>query len=326
MRPDGWQQQGIGRGTVDRNNWKSWSKVPLRSKELLPAYSGIYIVTDQNIVTDQTECVLYVGQSKNIKDRWFGHHRHKQLIRRDRKDRRFYIYFNNFPIDRLGEEEKYYINLLNPSLNSTKITKYIPRTPTAESVLAKLLRTINRKTTLFPDVRALVLGYWNTNEADDTCCHVAIAVGMNDISGSIANSAYSKNRYEWVRGVLKKNTNWRYYETYCGLSENECLPATVLTYLYQGWAIHFVWIGWEIIHWARANRENLLKIKFFDVETYCLIDPHILEAVELERYDNVTDGKKQLYAVDFILSVLPSIHPATHLSQESVPTNALGHL
>ena len=94
----------------------------------------------------------------------------------------------------------------------------------------------------------------------------------------------------------------------------------MLTYLYQGWAVHFVWIGWEIIEWARANRENLLKIKLFDVETYCLTDPHILEAVKLERYDEVTDGKKQLYASDFILSVLPLIHPATHLSQKRAPT------
>jgi hypothetical protein len=134
---------------VDKSDWKSWNKVLLRNKYLLPDYSGIYIVTDQ------TDFVLYVGKSKNIKDRWIGHHRHKQLIRKDRKDRRFYIYFNQFPVDKLDEEEKYYINLLCPSLNSTKITKRIPKVPTAESVITKLLRAINRKTSLFPDVRSL---------------------------------------------------------------------------------------------------------------------------------------------------------------------------
>ena len=317
-RQERWQQS-IGTGIVDRNNWKSWSKVPLRSKELLPSYSGIYIVTDQ------TECVLYVGQSKNIKDRWVGHHRHKQLIRRDRKDRRFYIYFNNFPVDRLDEKEKYYINLLNPSLNSTKVTKYVPGTLTVESILTKLLRAINRKTSLFPDLRSLVLGCWYSKKLDGSYCHVAIAAGINDFNGPIRNSAYPKNIGEWARGVLKKNTNWRYYETHCGLSEDEYHPTRILTYLYQGWVIHFVWIGWEIIHWARANRESLLEIKFFDVEIYCLNDPHILKAVELERYNYVIDGKKQLYDSDFILSVLPSIHPATHLNQESAPMNASGH-
>ncbi len=291
---------------MDINNWKSWSKVPLRNKDLLPEYSGIYIVTDQ------TECVLYVGKSKNIKDRWVGHHRHKQLIRRDRKDRRFYIYFKNFSLDRLDEEEKYYINLLNPSLNSTKVTKYIPKTPTPESVLTKLLRAINRKTSLFPDGRSLVLGCWDTNEADDSCCHVAIAIGMNDSSGSVANSAYSKNRYERLIGVIKKNTNWKYYETYCGLSKDEYHFAMILTYLYQGWAIHFVWIGWEIIDFARASKERIAKINLFGVEAYCLEEPHVLETVKLECYNNVTDGKKHLYNSDFILSILPSIQPATY--------------
>lgn len=287
------------------DNWKSWNKVLLRSKELLPEYSGVYIVTDQ------TDFVLYVGKSKNIKDRWIGHHRHKQLIRRDRKDRRFYIYFNHFPIDKLDEKERYYINLLCPSLNSTKITKRIPKVPTAESVLTKLLRAITRKTGLFPDVRSLVLGCWQINEQDDNYCHIAIAAGVNDFSASIANSAYSKNKYEWVRGVLKKNTNWKYYETRCGLPEDEYHPAMILTYLYQGWAIHFVWIGWEIIHWARANQEKLSKTSLFGVETYCLQDPHVLKTVELERYNNIRDGKKQLYGSDFILSVLPLIQPAT---------------
>lgn len=293
---------------MDRDNWKSWNKVLLRNKYLLPDYSGIYIVTDQ------TDFVLYVGKSKNIKDRWIGHHRHKQLIKRDRKDRRFYIYFNQFPVDKLDEEERYYINLLCPSLNSTKITKRIAKVPTAESVLTKLLRAINRKTGLFPDVRSLVLGCWQTNESDDNYYHVAIAAGVNDFSASIANSAYSKNKYEWVRGVLKKNTNWRHYETHCGLPEDEYHSAKILTYLYQDWAIHFVWIGWEILEWAIANQEKLSKISLFGVETYCLEDQRVLETVKLERYDNTTDGKKHLYDSDFILSILPSLQPATYYS------------
>ncbi|WP_413467433.1 GIY-YIG nuclease family protein [Pleurocapsa sp. FMAR1] len=36
------------------------------------------------IVANQTDFVLYVGKSKNIKSRWNGHHRHKQLLRRDK--------------------------------------------------------------------------------------------------------------------------------------------------------------------------------------------------------------------------------------------------
>ncbi len=127
----------------------------LRNKELLPDYSGIYIVADQ------TDFILCIGKSKNIKFRCNGHHRHKQLIGRDTKNRRFYIYFNHFSLDQIDEKERYYIDLLNPSLNSTKITKFIPKTPTSEGVLTKLLRTINKKTSLFPDVRSLILGLEN---------------------------------------------------------------------------------------------------------------------------------------------------------------------
>lgn len=197
-------------------------------------------------------------------------------------------------------------------LNNTKVTKYIPKVPTSESVLIKLLRTINRKTSLFSDIRSLVLGCWYTNEPDDRYCHVAIAVGMNDIIGSVTNSACVKTRNKWIRGTLKKNTNWKYYETYCGLSEDEHHSAMILTYLYQGWAIHFVWIGWKIIDWARADQERLSKVNFFGVETYCLEKPHILETVKVERYNNVIDGKKHLYDSDFIQSILPSIQPATY--------------
>jgi hypothetical protein len=186
---------------MDRDEWKIWNKVLLRNKERLPDYSGIYIVADQ------TDFVLYVGKSKNIKFRWNGHHRHKQLIRRDRKDRRFYIYSNRFSLEELDEKERYYINLLSPSLNSTKITKHIPQTPTVESVLTKLLRAINRKTSLFPNVRSLILGYYHDYELDDSYCHVAIAVGLNDLEGSVVDSACVKRKNKYIRGSLKENSN-----------------------------------------------------------------------------------------------------------------------
>jgi hypothetical protein len=240
---------------MDKDDWRTWKKVFLRNKELLPEYSGIYIVADQ------TDFVLYVGKSKNIKSRWNGHHRHKQLIRRDRKDRRFYIYFNHFSEDQLGEKERYYIELIAPSLNSTKITKYIPKTPTSEGVLTKLLCAINRKTSLFPNVRSLILGYWYNHELNDGYCHIAIAVGLNDLEGSVVNSACVKTKNKYIRGSLKKNSNWRYYETYCGLSENEHHPRAILTYYYQKTVLHFVWIGWETIDWASANQSELSSIK-----------------------------------------------------------------
>lgn len=293
------------------NEWKNWNKVFLRNKERLPEYSGIYIVADQS------DFVLYVGQSKNIKSRWNGHHRHKQLIRRDKKDRRFYIYFNRFSVEELDEKERYYINFLEPSLNSTKITKRIPKISTSEGVLTKLLRAINRKTSLFPNVRSLILGYWYDRELDDSYCHVAIAVGVNDLEGSVVNSACVKTRNKYIRGSLKKNSNWRYYQTYCGLSENEHHPTAILTYYYQETVIHFVWIGWEIINRASANQSELSSISFFGVETYCLNNPSVLKTLKLEYYNRIKDGKKQLSDSDFIDSVLPLIQAATQSNFET---------
>lgn len=295
---------------MNRDEWKTWNKVFLRNKELLPDYSGIYIVADQ------TDLVLYVGKSKNIKSRWNGHHRHQQLIKKDRKDQRFYIYFNRFSNEQLDEKEKYYIEKLDPSLNNTKVTKYIPKTPTSERVLTKLLRAINRKTSLFSNVRSLILGYWYDPKSDDSYCHVAIAVGLNDLEGSVVNSACVKSKNKYLRGSLKKNSNWSYYGTYCGLSENEHHPSAILTYYYQKFALHFVWIGWSIIDWAGANQSELSSISFFGVETYCLNNPYILETLKLEHYNRVKNGKKQLSDSDFIESVLPLIQATTQSNFE----------
>ena len=51
------------------------SKVSLETKELLPEYSGIYYVVDEN------NLVWYIGKAKNIRKRWKGkaHHRIYQL-------------------------------------------------------------------------------------------------------------------------------------------------------------------------------------------------------------------------------------------------------
>ncbi len=163
----------------------------------------------------------------------------------------------------------------------------------------------------------MILGYWNTSELDDYC-HIAIAVGINDLEGPIVNSACVKSKNRWIRGALKKSSNWRYYETYCGLSKNEYHSTATLTYLFQKSAIHFVWIGWEIIDWASANQNKLSKINFFGVETYCLNNPHILEVLKLEHYNDIKNGRKKLCDSDFIESILPLIQTATQSNFEII--------
>ncbi|MEM7760994.1 MAG: hypothetical protein AAF298_23120 [Cyanobacteria bacterium P01_A01_bin.40] len=194
----------------------------------------------------------------------------------------------------------------------------MPKTPESEALLTKLLRAINRKTSLFPNVRSLILGYWYNRELDDDYCHIAIAVGLNDLEGSVVNSACVKTKNKYIRGSLKKNSNWRYYETYCGLSEDQHHPTAILTYYYQKTVLHFVWIGWETIDWANNNQSALSSISFFGVETYCLNNPCILKTLKLERRNRVKDEKKQLSDSDFIESILPLIQAATQSNFETI--------
>jgi hypothetical protein len=100
------------------------------------------------------------------------------------------------------------------------------------------------------------------------------------------------------------------------LPEKEYYSTTILTYYLQKYALHFVWIGWEIIDWASANQSELSKVHFFGIETYCLNNPHILKTLKMERYHNINNEKKQLCDSDFIERVLPSIQAATQFNFE----------
>lgn len=89
--------------------WKDWSNVLFTQRSRLPIESGIYIVADAN------NKVWYVGKAQNIKSRWAGktHHRYPQLIRSNRK-LCHRIYWKLVPLSDLDEQEKYYVNLLQP--------------------------------------------------------------------------------------------------------------------------------------------------------------------------------------------------------------------
>ncbi|MBW4534081.1 MAG: hypothetical protein KME09_09090 [Pleurocapsa minor HA4230-MV1] len=75
-------------------------KVSLETKELLPEYSGIYYVVDENKI------VWYVGKAQNIRKRWQGkaHHRIYQL--KQLKHKYFDIYYENISLSQLDLREK----------------------------------------------------------------------------------------------------------------------------------------------------------------------------------------------------------------------------
>ncbi|BAY26043.1 hypothetical protein NIES2100_58540 [Calothrix sp. NIES-2100] len=86
--------------------WKNWFNVLFTERNRLPTYSGIYAIADTN------NCVWYLGQAINLRNRWTGktHHRYPQLIRSNRK-LSHKIYYKPVPIDSLDQQEKHYIKL-----------------------------------------------------------------------------------------------------------------------------------------------------------------------------------------------------------------------
>ena len=100
-------------------------KVSLETKELLPEYSGIYYVVDEN------KLVWYVGKAKNIRKRWQGksHHRIYQL--KQLRHKNFNIYYEKVNSSQLVLREKQQIEKYSPHLNNSPVkTKKVRPTET----------------------------------------------------------------------------------------------------------------------------------------------------------------------------------------------------
>ncbi len=93
------------------------SKVNLKHKELLPEFSGLYYVVDQN------NLVWYIGKANNISKRWQGksHHRLYQLI--NQKKQQFFIYYQEVDINNLDSAEKKAIAKYSPHLNHSPVKR-----------------------------------------------------------------------------------------------------------------------------------------------------------------------------------------------------------
>jgi predicted GIY-YIG superfamily endonuclease len=82
-------------------------KISIRYKENLPPISAIYVVAQYNMV-------LYVGMTKNLRERWKNHHRHYEIVKQyPYAD----IYFQYTEESKLKETEREFIKKLNPIFN-----------------------------------------------------------------------------------------------------------------------------------------------------------------------------------------------------------------
>lgn len=183
--------------------WSCWFNVLFSERHRLPSISGIYVIADAN------NCVWYVGQATNLKSRWAGrtHHRYPQLIRSNRK-LCHRIYWQEVPMNSLDEFERYYIDLFKPTLNGYKVKKYLPSQPLVLSEIKRLLKVLNKPTTLFPVIRSVVAGEYQ--DLNGTNC-IVIIININD-EQIIINSMQKK-----YTSAVKKA--WNYYKSNCDKNE-----------------------------------------------------------------------------------------------------------
>ncbi|MBD2252467.1 GIY-YIG nuclease family protein [Nostoc parmelioides] len=108
--------------------------IALNSREILPEKPGIYYVIDEKYV------IWYIGQAKNLRNRWVGdsHHRIHQL--KKQKKRQFTVYYELVNESMLDLVEKRRIEQYNPQLNGTKVNS--KKTHPTETLLRKTLMTI----------------------------------------------------------------------------------------------------------------------------------------------------------------------------------------
>lgn len=216
--------------------WKSWPVIPLADRVNLPTQPGIYVVVD----TDNE--VWYVGRSVDIKARWNGkrHHRYQQLNRTNNK-KQYRICWKIFPTDQLNEQEQKYINLFRPHLNYSRVKTYARKSRKPSEELSRLLKVINKKTALFPDVRSVVAGYYTEIGEDEEgnlqefIC-IVIAVSINDHDGPVLNSCN--------KSLSRKGKNlkgfWKIYESDYGSGKAEENPALIPVFIVEDIVYEFV--------------------------------------------------------------------------------------
>ncbi|MCL1490448.1 MAG: GIY-YIG nuclease family protein [Pseudanabaena sp. Salubria-1] len=286
--------------------WKSWSSVSLMQRSNLPNQSGIYVVVDGE------EQVWYVGRAINLNARWNGkgHHRYKQLSRANNK-RLYRIHWQIFPPDQLSEKEQKYIDLLKPHLNYSRVRTYARKAIQPNQEINRLLKTLNKKTMLFPDVRSVVVGYYTDveeNEDEEASLEeyicIVIAVHINDESGLILNS-YNKS-------LSKRGNNlkgyWQANESNCGALDPEIQPALIPVFVIGNIVYEFVCFS-GLIDKLGDYRSSLQNIQIAGQSVLALADLDILPTL-------ITDvGIFSLRSEDYMRYRIPDLQSALQLNE-----------
>jgi GIY-YIG catalytic domain len=256
-----------------------WASISFQERDRLPNCSGIYVVADFN------DFVWYVGQATNLKNRWIGrsHHRYPQLVRSCRK-LGHKIYWKFFPADQLTEQERYYITLFRPELNTCKVKTYLPKQPQVDREIKRILTAINRPSFLFPVIRSIALGEYQ-NENGKRC--LLIATNPNDYT-ILYNS--TKKRYS---SAVKKA--WISIKSHCGKSKEQYNPVCIFAYALNECQIEFITVG-ELIQHLEENstlcEQAINKLDLFGTKISALKNLNILTDLNLpEEYLYINEKK-----------------------------------
>jgi hypothetical protein len=257
--------------------WTLWNSIPFAQRSHLPSHPGIYIVVDVE------EEVWYVGKSINLNARWNGkaHHRYKQLNRTNNK-KIYRIYWQIFSVSQLSEKEQYYINLLRPHLNYSRVKKYARRAIQPNEEISRLLRVLNSKTLLFPDMRSVVLGFYTEIDEDEEgiaqeyIC-IVIVVTINDYDRVILKS-YDKS---FSRKGMSLKDYWKTYESDFGLDDSQVTHISIPVFIIENIVYEFVCYSSLIdkltdctssLHIVEVAKRNVLAFKDTSILSSLIID------------------------------------------------------
>lgn len=288
--------------------WKSWSGIPLGQREQLPPYPGIYVVVDAQ---DQ---VWYVGRSVNLYARWNGrgHHRYQQLSRTNTK-RSYQIHWKSFPAHELDYKEQFYIDLFKPHLNYSRVRTYARRAIQPQGEISRLLKVINQNTTLFPDVRSVVLGYYTEVEEEDELLNeylcIVIAINVNDHDRTILKS-YQKS---FSRKGKSLHDCWQTYESSCGSNDPESKSALIPVFVLKPVVYEFVCYP-DLIENLRQQRSALQTVKMANQAVLALKDPSLLLSLI------VSDRQFTFRSEDYLHYRIPELRPIHQLNLEGAAT------
>lgn len=183
--------------------------ISIKNRELLPGYSGIYYVLDEQFI------VWYVGQAKNLRSRWAGdsHHRLYQLQKQRKKQ--FTIYYELVAESYLDAIERQRIEEYNPQLNGTKVkTKKLHPTETllreTLTILAPYSFVLGVEPPRKQDLKLIEDSIswrddWRVQKAVLPLSVIHVCINLKDLEES-AKDWRSINRY--LKQVFKQRPNY----------------------------------------------------------------------------------------------------------------------